>query len=376
MIVATDTLLYNLGMNRKQPNYILLALALILLLLGLAFLANVSGVNSQQIHNDVYFDLKNQIILGVLPGLFFFLLFYYILDYRKLKKFALIALIINFVLLLLCFVPFLQIANATAARWIAIGNFSFQPSEFLKITFILFLASWLSSKSKDEIKNFKKTTFPFLILFGLISIPIALQPSTSPLVILGGTALVMAIASGVRFNQIFIIFAIGAIVITLLITVMPGQYRKDRIQSYLRPPGDQTQMGQSLISIGSGGLWGLGFGKSVQKHNYVPESSSDSIFAIVAEELGFIGVIGIILLFFLFLLAGFQVAKGAPDDFGKYLAIGLTTWIVWQAFVNIGVSCGAIPMMGLPLPFFSAGGTALMVTLGSLGILANISKQN
>jgi len=367
-------------MRRFSNNRLLLIITAVMLLVGLIMLMDASSVAAQQKTNNVFFYIAHQLLMGVLPGLGL-LLFFNWFDYHRFKKISFWLLVINLILLLLVFIPQLSIKEVRAMRWIQLGSVSFQPSEFLKITLILFLAAWLADKDKKEITSFRKTTLPVILIIGIISLPIIKQPATSILIILAMAVWFMMLIAGVKPFHLFILVLIGAA--ALFAITHFSSYRLNRLKCFLSPvTNDQNilnecyQLNQSLIGIGSGGLLGVGFGKSVQKYNYLPETYTDSIFAIISEEFGFLGILVIIGLYLLFLLAVFRIARSASDNFGCYLAVGLGAWIISQAFVNISVSGGLIPVMGLPLPFFSYGGTSLIVTLASVGILLNIGRYH
>ena len=352
--------------------------AAVLTLVGLLFLMSVSSVAGEETFGDAFYFLKRQLLFGLLPGLILAYLAYRI-PLSFWKKAALALLILNLILLVLVFVPGFRLLENGAQRWLKIGPLSFQPSEFLKITILLFLASWLSSKSKHEINSFKKTILPFWVLIFLAGILVILEPATGNFVVIVASALVVLMVAGMTIRNLGISLALLAMIMALVVVSSP--YRYERVLHFLNPSQDVSglnktyQSRQSLISVGSGGLLGVGFGKSQQKYNYLPESYSDLIFAIWAEESGFIGVFGVILAFLFLAFLGLGIAKKSGDNFSAYLAVGLTSWIVGQAFLNMAVSCSLLPIIGLPLPFFSAGGSILLVTLLSVGLLLNIAKN-
>lgn len=352
--------------------------AAVLTLVGLLFLMSVSSVAGEETFGDAFYFLKRQLLFGLLPGLILAYLAYRI-PLSFWKKAASALLILNLILLALVFVPGFRLLENGAQRWLKIGPLSFQPSEFLKITILLFLASWLSSKSKHEINSFKKTILPFWAILFLAGILVILEPATGNFVVIAASALVVLMVAGMTIRNLGISLALLAMIMALVVVSSP--YRYERVLHFLNPSQDVSglnktyQSRQSLISVGSGGLLGVGFGKSQQKYNYLPESYSDLIFAIWAEESGFIGVFGVILAFLFLAFLGLGIAKKSGDNFSAYLAVGLTSWIVGQAFLNMAVSCSLLPIIGLPLPFFSAGGSILLVTLLSVGLLLNIAKN-
>ncbi len=383
--------------NTHKTNIIFFTIAVILLLAGFIILLSASTVSGMEKFKDAWYFIKHQLKLGILvglPGFFFF----YKVDYHKFKKWAIVFFILNILALLLAFIPQFTLPRETAYRSLNLGLFSFQPSEFLKITLIMVFASLFSSHIVRGHKDFKKTVLPFLIYLSIASIILLLQPSTSIVVLLVLTGIVMYFCSSFSFAQLVSGFVGLAIVGGLIFgglyisgfckktNKITGKiedrclgYRIRRIQAFFNPTSetlDETyQPKQAKIGLGSGGWLGVGLGQSRQKYSYLPESFTDSIFAIIGEELGFIGSMSIIVAFFLFYFFGLSIAKGAPDAFGSYLALGLITWITIQAYLHIMSASGFLPQTGVPLPFISYGGSLFIVCLWSLGILANISRQ-
>jgi len=362
----------------QKTNHFLWSLTFVILLVGLVILISASSVVGEQTYGDVFYFVKRQLFQGVFLGLLLAWLMSKI-DYHKLKKGALILLGLNVLFVLLGFIPALQLPGATSQRWLKIGALSVQPSEFLKLTFIIFLSALLTKFSLLERKRIWGKPFIFYVLsLGLIAFILIEQPSTGTLIVLGLASLLVYFISGMSGRQILVVALVGVMGFSLLMA--QGGYRKERIKSFLAaqddPMGKGYQISQSLIGIGSGGLWGIGFGRSVQKFNYLPQSHSDAIFSIIAEELGFIGAGCIIILYILFLSVGVKIARGSPDSFGKFLAVGLTANIIIQALINIGAMCKLLPITGIPLPFISYGGSALTTNLISIGILSNIAKQS
>lgn len=373
---------------KKRFNYPLFFLVSSLVIIGTLFLATLSTLSSLRQFNTTNYYLIHQLIYGLLPGVIFgFIAYKFPLHY--LKKIAPILLFLNFIALLLVFVPFIGSKFWGAQRWISIGRITFQPSEFLKISSILYLSAWITSKlsdgrQKDWISMAKKSYsnviqlfLPFIIFLGVISIILYLQPDISTLGITGLTLIFIYFSSGTPLWHTLLIIAVGASGLTYLIMTEP--YRFDRWLIFLHPGSDPLgkglQLSQSLMAIGSGGFFGKGLGMSVQKFGFLPQAMSDSIFAIFAEETGIFGCIILIALFFLFLWFGFKVAKHSNDKFSKFAAVGITFWITFQAFVNISSVAGLFPLSGIPLPFFSYGGSHLINELIGVGLLLNISKN-
>ncbi len=312
--------------------------------------------------------------LGLILGIFAFFVISRI-HYKKLRKHAFYILVFAIFLNLLLFIPFLSQNHGGATRWIDLRFVTFQPSEFLKIAFIIYFAAWLSS-FKEKISGFTKGILPYLIIVGLLGALLLVQSDTDTLVVIATTGLIMLFSAGGRMRDMAVIAVILIISISVVAFMRP--YVKQRILTFLNPTvdpqGSGYQIQQSLIAIGSGKIVGRGFGQSVQKFNYLPEPIGDSIFAVGAEEFGFIGSVGLITLFLLFLFRSIKIAVRAEDAFGGLTVIGIAILIIIESFMNISAMLGIIPLSGMPLLFVSHGGTALIITLGAAGIIANISK--
>ena len=246
----------------------------------------------------------------------------------------------------------------------------------IKLTLIIYLAAWLTKKG-DDVKNFLKGFIPFALVLGFIALTIIKQPDMGTAIILTCIATVMFFVSGASIYHM----ALGGFSLAFLfyLFIKTSNYRMQRFLVFLNPEekslGAAYHINQALLAIGSGGLWGLGFGQSKQKYLYLPETHIDSIYAIIVEELGFLRSSLVIIAFLVIGVIGYKIAKSAPDMFGKLLATGITTWIVFQGFLNIATMLGMVPLTGVPLPFISYGGTSLVILLAAVGILMNISKQ-
>ena len=299
------------------------------------------------------------------------------IDYHNWRKYAFFLFLGSAILTLLVFVPGLGFEHGGARRWLDFGFISFQPSEFLKIGFIIYFAAWLSGL-KTKVATFSWGLVPFIIFLVVIGTILLLQPDTDTFAVTMFAALAMYIAAGAKWKHIFLVVCAGILAITILAFTRP--YVMQRISSMWNP-GSNTQttsyqLNQSLIAVGSGQVWGRGFGQSVQKFHYLPEPIGDSVFAVAAEEFGFIGGVFILLLFLAFTVTGLKISSGAHDDFGRLLALGIVIMISSQALVNIGGMLGVLPLTGIPLPFISHGGTALLITLLEAGIVMNISRTS
>lgn len=298
-------------------------------------------------------------------------------DYHVWKRASFFIFIGSIVLTLLVFIPGIGIEHGGAVRWIDLRFISFQPSEFLKIAFVAYFAAWLSN-TKQKVGTFSWGLLPFIIFAGILGIVLLTQPDTDTYAVIMFAALSMYIAAGAKWRHILAIALVGVATLALLAFTRP--YIKQRIEVMLNPGANsQTsgyQLKQSLIAVGSGGLWGRGFGQSVQKFNYLPEPIGDSVFAVAAEEFGFIGAIFIVTVFVMFGLEGMKISSGAKDDFGRLFSLGIVILIVSQAFINMGGMIGALPLTGITLPFVSQGGTSLFATLAEVGIVMNISRHS
>ncbi|HQF40904.1 MAG TPA: putative lipid II flippase FtsW [Candidatus Paceibacterota bacterium] len=296
--------------------------------------------------------------------------------YKSWRKYSPYIFALALVLTSLVFVPGIGFGTNGARRWLDLGFTTFQPSEFLKFGLIVFLAAWLAAR-KEKIRNLKEGFLPFLIFLSVVCLLLLKQPDTGTLIVAIFVALSLFMIAGGRWSHLFIIILLGILLTGALIWTRP--YIKDRLVTYLDPQKDSRgaswQINQSLIAIGSGGLVGRGFGQSIQKFNFLPEPIGDSIFAVAAEEFGFIGSTIIVGLFLLLALWGLKLMNKVKDSFGRLLGIGLVFLITVQSFVNIGAMIGIFPLTGLPLLFISQGGSALFFALIEVGIILNISKE-
>jgi cell division protein FtsW len=357
------------------PDYFLMAALCILLVFGLAMLSSASSGLGKQLFNNSYYYLEHQLMFGLTVGLVGFLVCYFV-PYYKFKNVAFVLLLISMVALVLVFTP-LGTAASGSTRWLRFGPLSFQPAELMKFTYILYLAAWLSN-SKKRSTDFQTGLLPFAIISGVMAVLLILQPATSTVAILLGAGLVVYFVSGAPWKYILGIIGIAVAAVVLLIFVTP--YRMARITGFLNQSantqGENYQVNQSLIAIGSGGLWGVGYGQSATKDSYLPTPIDDSIFAVVAEELGFIGAGCLVALFAIVTFRMFWLARRSGDPFGRMILIGFGTVIALQAFVNMASISGIIPLTGVPLPFVSYGGTALAVFITMSGVALNVTRYN
>lgn len=316
-----------------------------------------------------------QLALGLIPGVIALIAIRFApqqLLMRAIVPFYVLALILT----ALVFIPGLGVHAGGATRWIDIGPVTLQPAEFLKPAVILMLALYFA-KAKDKLSDWKKGLLPYGIILGIPVLLLALQPNNSTILVIGATSLALYFLAGAPWRHIGLIIIAGIAFIALALFFRP--YALERVKTFIDPSANGLDSGyqiqQSLIAIGSGQLLGRGFGQSAQKYNYLPEPVGDSVFAVYGEEFGFVGTVFLVLLFTAFAARGFTIAAQASNAFGSYAATGLTLLITLSAFMNIGAMLGIMPLTGLPLPFVSHGGTALLAALASVGIILNVAAN-
>ena len=363
---------------KKKFDFWILMTVLILLSLGIVMVFSASGPtaqNSKAANFDVYFYLKSQLKFALI-GLAGMLVIMNI-DYKLLRKLAWPIFGVAILLMILVLVPGIGVEIGGARRWIIIAGINFQPSEVAKFSLILILAHLLSLK-KDSVKYFLKGFIPYLGFIGIFAVLLYLEPHMSGLIVLSLTGCIIIYAAGAKIKHFIILASIA--LPGLFVMAFSADYRSTRILSFLDPftdpQGNNWQIVNSLYAIGSGGLFGRGLGQSLQKFLYIPEPQNDFILAVIAEELGFIGVLTIIILFAILFWRGIKVAIKAPDMFGSQLVIGIISVIAIQVIINIAVVTSSIPVTGMPLPFFSAGGTSLVVLLCEMGVVLNVSAYS
>jgi len=367
----------NTGGKETEPFDRLLLFSVFLLLgIGLVMVASAGVAYGNLRFEDGYFFFKRQ-LFGVGVGVGALFLFQKI-QYRFWKTIAIPLFFGAIGLLVLVLIPGMGTTAYGAARWIQLGPIPpFQPSEAMKLALIVYFAAWFSGKDPMRKTDFFEGVVPFLLMLGVIAFLIMKQPDTGTLGILFVIAMSMFFAAGARLSHIGILIGSGLVGLGVLVLLAP--YRMKRLLVFLNPEHDPSgagyQIRQALIALGSGGILGVGLGHSKQKFLYLPEPMTDSIFAVLGEELGLIGCVVVISLFLFFAYRGFRIARNAPDEFGRLLAVGIVSWIVFQAFINIFAITGLMPLTGVPLPLISYGGTSLVAILGAVGILLNISKR-
>ncbi len=345
-------------------------------LFGLIMLLSASGPLAYQRFGDSAYLFKHQILYGVLPGIVLFLGISR-LDYRKLKPFALFALITSIVLLILVYVPGIGLRFGGAGRWVQFGPIAFQPSEFVKVTFLFYVAAWLAARYEHaSSKTIEEGLLPFLVPLGIIMFLLIKQPNTGSMSVITGSALLMYFVAGAPIGWFAVLGGAGVGIVALLIKLTP--YRAARFMTFLHPELDPQGIGyhinQAFLAIGSGGLFGLGYGHSRQKYLYLPEVAGDSVFAVIAEELGFIFTFLLLCAFGFLIYRCFDIARRAPDAFGRFLATGIGAWIGIQTVFNVSSMIGLMPITGVTLPFISYGSSALIALAVACGLLASISR--
>jgi cell division protein FtsW len=317
----------------------------------------------------------SQVFFGLIPG-FIALIILRLTPPKYVSRAILPFYVASVIFTLLVFVPHLGNHTNGATRWIQLGPVTVQPAEFLKIAVILMLSFYLS-QAKTKIKELKYGLGMFALIVGIPSVILIAQPNTSTTIIILGTCVALYFLAGAPWRDFAIIAAIGIVGLAMIFTFRP--YTRARLMTFIHPSQGSLSSGyqiqQSLIAIGSGRVAGRGYGQSVQKFNYLPEPNGDSIFAVYGEEFGFIGALILVTLFMAFATRGLMIAAEAPTTFGALTATGLTLLITLSAFLNMGAMLGVLPLTGLPLPFISQGGTALLAALASVGLILNVAAQ-
>ncbi|MDO8493560.1 MAG: FtsW/RodA/SpoVE family cell cycle protein [bacterium] len=359
---------------RNNYDKLFFAIVLILVFGGLFIFASASlGIFEEGVSNYLTIVIK-QVVFGLIFGMAAL----YIMSgiyYRDWQKWAPHIFLLSIVTTLLVFVPKIGINTLGAKRWIDLGFISFQPSEFLKLGFVIYFASWLSTR-KEAITDFNRGFLPAMLILAIPSIILLSQPDTGTLLCILLAGISMFFVAGGRWKHLMLLILSATIGILILIAVKP--YALARVTTFLDPQADPLgagyQIRQALIAIGSGQTFGRGFGQSIQKFNFLPEPLGDAIFAVAAEEFGFIGSTILVLLFLAFTLRGFRISARSPDQFSRLLSLGIVILISAQSFINIAAMLGIVPLTGVPLLFVSHGGTALLFSLIEVGLILNISK--
>ena len=361
--------------GEHEPDKSLIIALGIILVFGLVMLSSASSVVSYAKFGNIYNYFLHQLLAVAVSLVFMFVVSK--IDYHFWRKYAGVFLIASVVLLILVFIPGIRANFGTSRSWISVFGQSFQPSELVKITFLIYLATWLEAK-KGQLSSFMDGTFPFIVTLGVIAGLMLLEPDLGSLLIIASSAIMVFFVGGGKFKHIMIA-GLLAVLVLFLVMSLKTSYQSDRFKCYQNPSYDTQdecyQINQSLIAVGSGGWFGRGLGQSRQKFMYLPEVWGDSIFPIIAEEIGFVFCTALLLLLLFLFYRIIRVARTAPDSYGTSLAVGVVAWLAIQSFLNIGGQLNLIPMTGVPLPFISAGGSSAISSLIALGIIINISKQ-
>lgn len=356
------------------PDYFLALATIILVVFGLIMVSSASVVFSFETTGSNNFYFFRQAIFALVGIGAWFLVQRY--DYRRLKKWAPYLFWIAIALLVVVLIPYIGLQVGGARRWIGLGPVTLQATEFTKLALIIFLAYFFEKNSR-RMEDFRRVVVPFALILVSLGILIMVEPDLGTLGVIAAISLGMYWIAGAAFRHVAFLAGLALAAGWILIKMAP--YRWGRILAFLDPTRDPLGIGyhvtQALVAVGSGGLLGLGFGHSRQKFNYLPQASSDSIFAVIAEELGFLKTLVLLALFAFLIWRGLRVARTASDSFGRLLASGIVIWISVQIFINVGSIVGLLPLTGVPLPLISLGGSSLVITLIALGILLNISKQ-
>jgi cell division protein FtsW len=357
-----------------EYDHLLMISALLLLGLGLVMVFSASGVLATDKYHDPTYFLKKQIIYAVI-GVTLMLVVRRI-PYQMYNRLVYIILIVSLILLVLVLIPGIGVRIRSASRWIKFGPLVIQPSEFAKLAIIIFLAYSMARK-QEKIRYFSIGFLPHIVVAGIFILLIEKEPDFGTAMALAGITFLMLFVGGTRLTHILLVVLSASPLVVYVI--LKNKMRLERVVTFLDPwkfaQESGYQLVHSLYAIGSGGFWGLGIGKSREKLFYLPDSHTDFIFAILAEELGFLGVITVLSLFAVLIIRGLIISLRARDTFGAYLAMGLTALIGLQAAINLAVVSGLMPTKGLSLPFLSYGGSSLLVNMIAVGILLNISSN-
>lgn len=362
-------------MNDKQaPDFLIIFVVVTLLTIGLIMILSASSIRAHNLYGDSYHLFKQQLIsaiIGIMAMIFFMGI-----DYHFYQEYAKLFLVFTVIVLGLVLIPGIGIVAGGSRRWLGFGSFRIQPSELAKLGIVFYISQFLAQKKK-RLKSFFRGVLPVVIVLGIIFMLILLEPDLGTGITIAVTFFIMLYGAGIKFSHLF--FLVGTAFPLFLLFIFSEDYRRERLFAFLNPWSDPLDTGyhiiQSLLALGSGGIFGVGLGNSRQKFLYLPEPGTDFIFAVLGEEFGLIGTLLILMLYFVLAWRGLKIALSVSDMFGSMLAIGLTSMIILQAFINIGVVTASMPVTGITLPFISYGGTSLVIMLSGIGILLNISRH-
>ncbi len=358
------------------PDLVFLSCFAFVAVFGLVMLSSASSAVAFQRFGDNLYYVMHQLLYGFIPGVMLCIVMATI-DYHKWRRWGFTIFVVSIGLLIAVLIPGLGESYGGARSWINLGFVTFQPSELTKLAFIMYLSAWLEKRDKKVLKDFSDGFLPFLTSLGIVMFLMLKQPDVGTMTVIVMIALMVYFAAGADLKHLF---GFGAFcVMGLLVLIKIAPYRTARLTVFLHPELDPQGIGyhinQALLAIGSGGMFGLGFAHSRQKHLYLPEVIGDSIFAIIAEELGFVVVCVFLAILFTMIYRGYKIARQAPDNFGRLMAVGIMSWIGFQSVINIAAMVGLLPITGLPLPFVSYGSSALWALFAGVGIVINISRQ-
>lgn len=361
-------------MREKKVDRFFLIILFFLITIGIAMFVSASlGILAK--NAEIFYSvLFSQLILGL--GLGFIGMYFCLkINYKFWRRYSFLIFLGAILLTAAVFIPHLGWSHGGAQRWITLGPFSFQPVEILKFSFVIYFAAWLSW-AKGRVQDFRFGILPFGIMLAIIAVILFKQPDTKSFILIAMTGISMLFISGVPMKYILGV-GLGAIfVLGSLVFFTP--YLQERVKTFIDPSSDPRgssyQIQQSLIALGSGGIFGRGYGQSIQKFSYLPEPQGDSIFAVIGEEFGFVGALATIFLYLLFALRGFRIANNSPDLFSRLLVSGIVIMITVQSFMHIASVIGVFPLTGVPLVFMSHGGTSLSIYLMAMGIVLQVSK--
>lgn len=364
------------ALQKNLPNAKLAtSLFFLLIVFGLVMLASAGVADGQKRFDSSSYYLIHQILYGLLPGLFIFYIFSR-LDYERWRALALPLLLMAIILLIAVFIPSLGVSIKGAQRWLDLKFATVQPAEFLKFALIVYLAAWFSTRNKNG--HGALAHIPFFLVLGCVALLLVLQPDFGTLGIVILIGLGMYFFSGAKFRHIALLIIVALVMLGGLALAAP--YRFERIKTFIDPhvdkQGSSYHINQAKISIGSGGIFGVGYGQSKQKLGYLPEPVGDSIFAVIVEELGLVGGVALLLLYLGFLFSMLTLAARTPDMLGRLLVLGAAVWIGSQAFINIAAISGLVPLTGVPLPLISYGSSSLVSLMAAMGVVRSVSRAS
>ncbi|MBI5135409.1 putative lipid II flippase FtsW [Candidatus Uhrbacteria bacterium] len=356
-------------MNPFRKDRALLAGLFVVLVIGIVMLSSASSILGFDKFHDSYYYVKRQLVYGILPGIVLASAVFWLTP-TALRRLAMPLYAGSVLLLVLVFIPGIGESLDRARRWIRFGEVLLQPSELAKIASILFAARWLSDQPAQALSDWKRGILPYLGFIALTGGLVILEPDMGTTLVITTTLFSLLFFAGAPIKKLLLVGGIGIIVAMVL--VVSSSYRLERLKTFIDgsddPQGSSYHVNQALVGVSSGGWFGRGLGRSVQKLQYLPEVTSDSLFAIMAEELGFFRIAPVVVLLFWIILRVLRMASRAHDPFSQLACAGIAVWLVVQSSINIGANVGLLPFTGVPLPFLSHGGTSMMVLITSIAI--------